>query len=353
MKHPLFTGDRRSFLRLSLLGASALALGTTGAGPRRVRAAATAPPDRAPDPSHRLPESPEPPQRSRVAVVRSGDFSSHRESVRRAVELAGGLGFVGAGQTVLLKPAVNSPNPYPATADPETVWTLAEMVAEAGGEPFVADRTMFLRSTEEAFRKTGIYDAAQQASVPCRYLEDDEVDWVAHPLAESWRGRGMRIYRSVLAADHIINLCTPRTHMLGDFTMAMKNNVGIVATPSRLGMHLPWGLRERIAEINLLVRPSLIVMDGREGFGDGGPDSGDLVKPGFIAAGANPVAIDAVGLAQLRLQGANEQIAEGSIWELPTMKRAVEIGLGVGSGGAIDLVGPGDDARAALRAQMA
>jgi uncharacterized protein (DUF362 family) len=351
MTPPLTTTDRRSFLRLSVFGASTLALSATGAGPRRARAAA-APSNPALGLPHRLPERPTPPQQSRVAVVRSADFSSHRESIRRAVELAGGLAFVKPGQTVLLKPAVNSPNPYPATTDPETVLTLAEMVKAAGGQPFVADRTMFLHSTEEAFRKTGIYDAAQQASMPCHYLEDDEVEWVTHPLAESWRSQGMRIYRSVLAADHIINLCTPRTHMMGHFTMAMKNNVGIVATPSRLSMHLPWGLRERIAEINLLVRPSLIVMDGREGYGDGGPDSGDLVKPGFIAAGSDPVAVDAVGLAQLRIQGANEEIAGGSIWELPTMKRAVEIGLGVGSEAAIELVGPADDVQAALRAQM-
>jgi uncharacterized protein (DUF362 family) len=211
---------------------------------------------------------------------------------------------------------------------------------------------MFLRSTEVAFRDTGIYDAARQASIPCRYLEDDEVESVAHPLAESWRGRAMSIYRSVLSADHIINLCSPRTHVFGHFTMAMKNNVGVVTTRSRLGMHLPWGLRERIAEIGLLVRPSLIVMDGREGFADGGPDSGDRVQPGFIAAGVDPVSIDAVGLAHLRLEGANQRIADGSIWELPTMKRATAIGLGIASGDDLELVGLDRDAQAALRAQM-
>ena len=103
----------------------------------------------------------------------------------------------------------------------------------------------------------------------------------------------------MVAADHIINLCTPRTHALGDFTMSMKNNVGVVNGFSRLRMHVPWGLKERLAEINLVVRPSLILMDGRQGFTDGGPDSGDLAHPGFIAAGSDPVAIDAVAAAWL------------------------------------------------------
>ena len=118
-------------------------------------------------------------------------------------------------------------------------------------------------------------------------------------------------------------------------------------------MHLPWGLKERLAEINLVVRPSLIVMDGRQGFTDGGPDSGDLAHPGFIAAGSDPVAIDAIGLAHLRLEGANRAIGEGSVWAIPMMKRAVEIGLGVGGAQGIALVGIDSASEAALRAQLA
>jgi uncharacterized protein (DUF362 family) len=288
-----------------------------------------------------------------VAVVRARDFPGNREATRRAVALAGGLGFIRPGETVLLKPAANSSNAYPATTDPETVLTLAEMVLEAGGKPFVADRTMFLNSTERVFRGTGIADAAAQAGIPCRSLEDHEAIAVHHPLAENWPRSSIRIYRPVLEADHIINLCTPRTHSIGDFTMALKNNVGVVKGSSRLRMHLPWGLKERLAEINLVLRPSLVVMDGRQGFTDGGPDSGDLAHPGFIAAGSDPVAIDAVGLAHLRLEGANREIGEGSVWRIPMMRRAVEIGLGVGSAEAVELVGPEAARAAALRAELA
>jgi uncharacterized protein (DUF362 family) len=227
------------------------------------------------------------------------------------------------------------------------------MVKEAGGRPFVADRTMFLRSTEEVFRQTGIYDAAAQAGIPSQYLESDDAVSIHHPLAEHWPGRKVPVYVSVAKADHIINLCTPRTHALGDFTMAMKNNVGIVNGWSRLRMHIPWGLKERLAEINLVVRPSMIVMDGRQGFADGGPDSGDLVQPGFVAAGSDPVAVDAIGLAHLRVAGANEEIGGRSIWDIPMMKRAVEIGLGVGRGGDIRLVGLDSANEKVLRAQLA
>jgi hypothetical protein len=142
--------DRRSFLQTSLVGVSALALGTCVSGGRG-RHASAEPADSAIS-RHRLPEQPAPPANSRVAVVRSGAHPGHREAVQRTIALAGGLEFIRPGETVLLKPAVNSGNGYPATTDPETVWVVAEMVKEAGGEPFVADRTMFLHSTEDALQ---------------------------------------------------------------------------------------------------------------------------------------------------------------------------------------------------------
>jgi uncharacterized protein (DUF362 family) len=352
MQQPKASGslDRRRFLQTSLVAASALAAGSFAAcGRSRLASAA---PAEAVGIRHRLPDRPAPPAESRVAVVRSAEHPSHREALQGAIALSGGLGFIQPGQTVLLKPAVNSSSPYPATSDPETIWAVAELVKEAGGVPFVADRTMLLRSTETALQETGIRDAAEQAGIPCRALDDDDSISIPHPLAEHWPGNAIPIYASVAAADHIVNLCTPRTHKLGDLTMSMKNNVGVVNNGSRLRMHIPWGLKERLAEINLVVRPSLIVMDGRQGFTDGGPDSGDLAHPGFIAAGSDPVAIDAIGLAHLRLEGANQAIGEGSVWSIPMMKRAVEIGLGVSGERGILLAGTDPERQAALRAEL-
>jgi uncharacterized protein (DUF362 family) len=269
-----------------------------------------------------------------------------------AIRLAGGLSFIRPGETVLLKPAVNSAKPYPATSDPEAVYVLARLVQHAGGRPIVADRTMFLRSTRTAFRKTGILDAAAQARAPCLALDDEEAVEVEHPLAAGWGGR-IPLYRAAVEADHLVSLCTPRTHRLGDFTMAMKNLVGVVNGPARVGMHLGSGFKARLAEIPLVARPTLSVMDGRLGFADGGPDEGELCRPGFVAASADPLALDAVGLAFLRLGGAGGRIAGGSIWQLPVMRRAVEVGVGASSAAGIRLAGVDPELEARLRAQMA
>ncbi len=333
--------ERRRFLRAALAGTAFAALG--GGCASRPPGART----------HVLADAPAPPAESTVGVVRPEAFATLRDAVVEAIRLAGGLGFVRPGDRVLLKPAVNSGNPYPATTDPEVVSIVARLVQDAGGRPFVADRTMFLRSTAAAFEKTRILDAARDAGIPCLALDDDACVALAHPLAVHWPDRTVRVYRTAADADHVIDLCTPRTHKLAGFTMAMKNCVGIVAGSARMGMHLGSGFRDRIAEISAVLRPSLAVLDGRLGFADGGPDEGAVVRPGIVAAARDPLALDAVGLASLRLEGANDAIGRGSIWQIPVMRRAAEIGVGVADPGRIRIVGLPPDREARLRGQLA
>jgi uncharacterized protein (DUF362 family) len=56
------------------------------------------------------------------------------------------------------------------------------------------------------------------------------------------------------------------------------------------------------AELNLLYRP-VVLLDGLEAFVRGGPEAGTRVAPGVIIAGTERVALDAVGVAVLRLMG--------------------------------------------------
>jgi uncharacterized protein (DUF362 family) len=54
------------------------------------------------------------------------------------------------------------------------------------------------------------------------------------------------------------------------------------------------------------------------------------------------VAIDAVGVAILKLLGSNDQIMKPTIFEQEQISRAVEIGLGASSSSEIDVI-PADD----------
>ena len=48
--------------------------------------------------------------------------------VGKAIELAGGLSFIKKGSTVLIKPNINTGDPYPASTNPEVVYEIINLV---------------------------------------------------------------------------------------------------------------------------------------------------------------------------------------------------------------------------------
>ena len=83
-------------------------------------------------------------------------------------------------------------------------------------------------------------------------------------------------------------------------------------------------MRLMIAEINLLYELDLIVLDGVKAFVTGGPETGKVVYPGAMIAGTDRVAVDAVGVAILKLMDATPQVLAGEIFDQEQIKRAVE-----------------------------
>ena len=76
----------------------------------------------------------------------------------------------------------------------------------------------------------------------------------------------------------------------------------------------------------------------------------------MVLAGTDRVALDAVGVALLRMHGVSGPVAQGPIFEQEQIRRAVELGLGVTSPAAIDLVTDSLDGQAviqSIRAELA
>lgn len=281
-----------------------------------------------------------PPVEAKVAMVRARDGL---EAVNRVIEMAGGLDFVQPGESVLIKPAMNSSNPFPATTDPAVVSLLVEQCARRGASRVaVADKPFFLKSATAVLERSGIGPAAKRAGA--EVIPFDKAKWSVsrQPAAKNWGGE-FRIAAPVSEFDHVIYLPTVRTHMLANFTMSLKNSVGLLAPFNCMLMHMSFSLPERIAEINLAVRPSLYVLDGRKVFVEGGPDSGRERETGIVFAGKDPVACDVLGLALLKTLGTREDIQQRSVWDQRMIKRAVELGLGVGSADMIEVKAEGVD----------
>jgi uncharacterized protein (DUF362 family) len=101
--------------------------------------------------------------------------------------------------------------------------------------------------------------------------------------------------------------------------------------------------RKMIAEINVAYSPALIVLDGLEAFVDGGPMTGVKKTANVFLAGTDRVAIDAVAVAILKELGSNETIMGKKVFAHEQIARAVELGLGVSSPKAIEIVASGAD----------
>jgi uncharacterized protein (DUF362 family) len=157
-----------------------------------------------------------------------------------------------------------------------------------------------------------------------------------------------------LDSECIVQTCNLKTHRYGGhFTMSLKNSVGLVAKniPSSgrdfmRELHDSTYQRQMIAEINTAYKPSLIIMDGVEAFVAGGPATGTKVQSEVVLAGTDPVAMDAVGVAILRLFGTTPEVELGAIFEQEQIARAVELGLGISAPDQIDIITGDPDSEA-------
>jgi uncharacterized protein (DUF362 family) len=72
-------------------------------------------------------------------------------------------------------------------------------------------------------------------------------------------------------------------------------------------------------------------MDGVLAFVDGGPMEGTRQEANVFVAGTDKIAIDAVGVALLRILGTTPEVSQGAIFEQGQIARAVELGIGISS----------------------
>jgi len=69
-------------------------------------------------------------------------------------------------------------------------------------------------------------------------------------------------------------------------------------------------------------------------------------RPGVVIAGRDRVAVDAVGVAVLRLMGTTPEVSAGEVFQQEQIRRAVELGIGVDSPEKIELVVPDAESQA-------
>ena len=279
---------------------------------------------------------------AKIALVKIADRAA---GVRRAIELLG-INPV-RGNRVLLKPNLNSADAAPGSTHPEVLRTLVTELYDLGAQTItLADRSG-MGDTRRVMQQTGVIDLAQELGFMTMVLDDlPEKDWIVQQSEDFHWSRGYAVPKLLLDAECVVQTCNLKTHRYGGhFTLSLKNSVGLAAKAVNGGsynymqeLHNSPHQRHMIAEINTAYSPSLIVMDGVEAFVNGGPDRGKKVDSEVVLAGNERIALDAVGVALLRLLGTTPEVSRGGIFEQEQIARAVELGLGIDSPDKIDFI---------------
>ena len=261
-----------------------------------------------------------------------------KQSVKQAIDLIGGIDkAIQPGDNVTLKPNLNTPDPFPASSDPDFIRAIGELILEAGASTLrIVESSTLRTSTRVVAAKVGLDTVAEEIGAEMVYL--DEHDWVKVKFPKGKYLKSGSIGKALLETEKLVLAPCIKTHKLARFTGAMKLFVGWIRPRDRLLMHAR-RLEPKIADLASYFSPSLIVMDGRRCFVTGGPASGQEECSNVILASGDIVAIDVEGVRLLQSYNASNRLSM-DVWEVPQIRHAASLGIGASSDKDIRLVEP-------------
>ena len=239
--------------------------------------------------------------------------------VRAAVAAIGGMGrFVKKGQTVVVKPNIcvaDRSYDLAATTNPWVVGTVVKMAMEAGAKNVRVFDNPFSGSAAEAYATSGIGEQVKAAGGQMVVMS--ERGYVKKTVKGSKWLPDVELYQEILDADVVINVPLVKDHSLARMTAGLKNMMGMVADPA--AMHVD--MDRNIPNVYALIKPHLTVVDCVRVLTSGGPEGGNpawVKKLDKVLVSTDPVAADtyAAGLLGVKLD------------DLAYLTHAQSIGLG-------------------------
>jgi uncharacterized protein (DUF362 family) len=283
-------------------------------------------------------------QSNRLGEVFVLKTNNRDEGVKKLFRRVGVNGF--DGKKVALKANYNSADPFPASTHPDTLRAIITALKGAGVKRVTLAERSGMGVTRRVLEEIGVFELGEELGFDV--VVNDELgkaDWVRIGREGTHWLKGFCVAKCFVDADKIVQTCCVKTHRFGGhFTLSLKNSVGVIAkrVPGELydymqELHTSPFQRQMMAEINTHYQVDVVLMDGIRAFISGGPERGELVEPNLMLASTDRVAIDAVGVAILRIYGAAGNVRKGRIFELDQIRRASELGVGIGSARAIRL----------------
>ena len=239
-----------------------------------------------------------------IAAVQGAD--SFRNTIK-AVDAVGGMGkFVPKQARVGL--LINSPWQHPGSyVKPEIALAALQMCRDAG-----AKEIGVFKSLDDAYwRRSALSEKFHD--------ETKNIGSLAGKFREVSIPGGRVLKKAEIAeglfdCDVLINISIAKDHTGTGFTGNMKNMMGATSRSTNQFFHrgsggLGWYddiefLSQCIADVNLVRKPDLCILDGTEVLttnGPGGP--GKLLKPQKVMAGVDRVAMDVYGAGLIGVKG--------------------------------------------------
>ena len=217
-------------------------------------------------------------------------------SMRALLAPLGGFGaFAASGARVLLKPnlVMGLPPQRAVNTHPSVVRALAALAREAGAARLALGDSPGYGAGRAAASKAG-YDVL---------MREFDVEWSEFTPADRANPDGLFktlvLARELSGFDLVVNLPKLKTHAQMTLTAAAKNLFGCVPGYRKIEWHYRADrdvkLFGRILfELARAVDARLTVVDAIVGMDGPGPTAGKPNPTGFLAAGADPFAVDAV-----------------------------------------------------------
>jgi uncharacterized protein (DUF362 family) len=221
---------------------------------------------------------------------------------RAAVDAIGGMRrFIARGDVVVIKPNIawDRLPEQAATTNPEVVSTLVRLCFEAGARKVkIFDRPV--NDPRRCYVQSGIAAAVKPLGADLQYVDERKFRDIniKGDAIKSWP-----LYTEIFEADKIINVPIAKHHSRAKLTMSMKNWMGIMGG-ARNSIHQK--LDESLADLALVIKPSLTVLDAVRVLTANGPQGGslsDVKKLDTVIVGVDQVAVDSYGATLFGMKG--------------------------------------------------
>jgi uncharacterized protein (DUF362 family) len=180
---------------------------------------------------------------------------------------------------------------------------VAQACIEAGAQQvLILDHT--LQRAELCLERSGIREACKNiAGVHVLALQERKF-FREIKIPQGKVLERVEVIKEILDGHVLINIPVAKSHSATGVSLGMKGLMGLIW--DRESFHSQYNINQAIADLGIVIKPQLTILDATRALASGGPNGpGDVKKPNLIIAGIDPVAVDSYGVSIVPWYGQN------------------------------------------------